>query len=254
MNNNKKHIAILGSTGSIGTQALEVISEHSDFFEVVVLTANSNSDLLIQQANSTSSLDSKDSLLREAKTKQEQSQVLLDEAEQSLQVASRYDAALDEKRAEAEKLSGFNEELLNAKENGSDLTALTEQINESEDREIKSPIQSLQEDAKKKEKEANGFLSEAEALRADQESMIYQIDKDKEALKFTKKKKDKVKIEENIETVREKSKKSTGNGGLCNLPSAPGRRARPRKTAWYWHGKSYRAFCLTIARFCRDTI
>ena len=50
MNNNKKHIAILGSTGSIGTQALEVISEHSDFFEVVVLTANSNSDLLIQQA------------------------------------------------------------------------------------------------------------------------------------------------------------------------------------------------------------
>jgi len=50
MINNKKHIAILGSTGSIGTQALEVISEHSDFFEVVVLTANSNSDLLIQQA------------------------------------------------------------------------------------------------------------------------------------------------------------------------------------------------------------
>ena len=50
MNNNKKHIAILGSTGSIGTQALEVISEHSDFFEVVVLTANSNCDLLIQQA------------------------------------------------------------------------------------------------------------------------------------------------------------------------------------------------------------
>ena len=50
MINNKKHIAILGSTGSIGTQALEVITEHSDFFEVVVLTANSNSDLLIQQA------------------------------------------------------------------------------------------------------------------------------------------------------------------------------------------------------------
>ena len=165
-------------------------------------------DLLIQQANSTSSLDSKDSLLREAKTKQEQSQVLLDEAEQSLQVASRYDAALDEKRAEAEKLSGFNEELLNAKENGSDLAALTAQINESEDQEIKSPIQSLQEDAKKKEKEANGFLSEAEALRADQESMIYQIDKNKEALKFTKKKKDKVKLEENIADLEEKVKET----------------------------------------------
>ena len=46
----KKRIAILGSTGSIGTQALEVISEHSELFEVVVLTANNNSALLIQQA------------------------------------------------------------------------------------------------------------------------------------------------------------------------------------------------------------
>ena len=50
MENKKKHIAILGSTGSIGTQALEVISEQSTFFEIEVLTANSNSDLLIQQA------------------------------------------------------------------------------------------------------------------------------------------------------------------------------------------------------------
>ena len=46
----KKKIAILGSTGSIGTQALEVIEEHSDKFEVEVLTANTNSDLLIDQA------------------------------------------------------------------------------------------------------------------------------------------------------------------------------------------------------------
>jgi len=46
----KKQIAILGSTGSIGTQALEVISEHSDLFEVEVLTANSNWELLIVQA------------------------------------------------------------------------------------------------------------------------------------------------------------------------------------------------------------
>lgn len=48
--NEKKHIAILGSTGSIGTQALEVISEQTDIFEVEVLTAQSNSDLLIEQA------------------------------------------------------------------------------------------------------------------------------------------------------------------------------------------------------------
>ncbi len=45
-----KHIAILGSTGSIGTQALQVIDNHLDMFEVEVLTANSNADLLIEQA------------------------------------------------------------------------------------------------------------------------------------------------------------------------------------------------------------
>jgi 1-deoxy-D-xylulose-5-phosphate reductoisomerase len=46
----KRHIAILGSTGSIGTQALEVIALHSDWLEVSVLTAHHNADLLIQQA------------------------------------------------------------------------------------------------------------------------------------------------------------------------------------------------------------
>lgn len=46
----KRQIAILGSTGSIGTQALEVIKEHSDLFEVYALTANNNVDLLIRQA------------------------------------------------------------------------------------------------------------------------------------------------------------------------------------------------------------
>lgn len=45
-----KRIAILGSTGSIGTQTLEVISQHPDQFEVEVLTANNNIDLLIEQA------------------------------------------------------------------------------------------------------------------------------------------------------------------------------------------------------------
>lgn len=47
---NKRQIAILGSTGSIGTQALEVVREHSDMFEVYALTANNKVDLLIEQA------------------------------------------------------------------------------------------------------------------------------------------------------------------------------------------------------------
>lgn len=46
----KKHIAILGSTGSIGTQALEVIAANPENFEVEVLTAQNNAELLIQQA------------------------------------------------------------------------------------------------------------------------------------------------------------------------------------------------------------
>ncbi|MCL4106299.1 UNVERIFIED_CONTAM: hypothetical protein GTU68_003460 [Idotea baltica] len=46
----KRHIAILGSTGSIGTQALEVIDLHPDTLVVSVLTANNNAKLLIEQA------------------------------------------------------------------------------------------------------------------------------------------------------------------------------------------------------------
>ena len=47
---NRKHIAILGSTGSIGTQTLEVIAAHPDKFVAEVLTAQRNADLLIEQA------------------------------------------------------------------------------------------------------------------------------------------------------------------------------------------------------------
>lgn len=46
----KRKIAILGSTGSIGTQTLDVIREHSDRFEVYAITANNQVDLLIKQA------------------------------------------------------------------------------------------------------------------------------------------------------------------------------------------------------------
>ncbi len=48
--NEKKRVAIIGSTGSIGTQALEVIRENPALFEAEVLVANANSELLIEQA------------------------------------------------------------------------------------------------------------------------------------------------------------------------------------------------------------
>ena len=49
--NKKRQIAILGSTGSIGTQALQVIEEHSDLYEVYCLTANNKVELLAEQAH-----------------------------------------------------------------------------------------------------------------------------------------------------------------------------------------------------------
>lgn len=49
-NASKRRVAILGSTGSIGTQALQVIAQHPDSFGVEVLTANNNHEALISQA------------------------------------------------------------------------------------------------------------------------------------------------------------------------------------------------------------
>ena len=46
----KKNIAILGSTGSIGTQALQVVDNNPELFKIGLLTAQSNADLLIEQA------------------------------------------------------------------------------------------------------------------------------------------------------------------------------------------------------------
>lgn len=50
MSNTRKRIALFGSTGSIGTQALQVIDDHPDLFQAEILTAGNNADLLIQQA------------------------------------------------------------------------------------------------------------------------------------------------------------------------------------------------------------
>lgn len=46
----KRRIAILGSTGSIGTQTLDVVRQHRDLFEVEMISANNSTDLLIAQA------------------------------------------------------------------------------------------------------------------------------------------------------------------------------------------------------------
>ena len=46
----KKRIAIFGSTGSIGTQALDVVRAQSELFEIEILTAQTNDELLVAQA------------------------------------------------------------------------------------------------------------------------------------------------------------------------------------------------------------
>ena len=46
----KKRIALIGCTGSIGTQTLEVIKRHEDKFELSLMSAHDNADLLIEQA------------------------------------------------------------------------------------------------------------------------------------------------------------------------------------------------------------
>ena len=52
----KRRIAILGSTGSIGTQALDVIRQHRDLFEVELISAYRSTELLCAQARELSSL------------------------------------------------------------------------------------------------------------------------------------------------------------------------------------------------------
>ena len=46
----KRRIAVLGSTGSIGTQTLDVVRRHPDLFEIELISANNSADLLIEQA------------------------------------------------------------------------------------------------------------------------------------------------------------------------------------------------------------
>jgi len=50
MNTPRRRIAILGSTGSIGRQTLDVVRQHPDLFQVELITANNSADLLIEQA------------------------------------------------------------------------------------------------------------------------------------------------------------------------------------------------------------
>ena len=50
MNKDRRSISIVGATGSVGTQCLDIVQKHTDKLRVVALAANRNADLLIRQA------------------------------------------------------------------------------------------------------------------------------------------------------------------------------------------------------------
>ena len=90
--------------------------------------------------------------------------------------------------------------------NSSDITNLEDQINEITSTE--SNLDNLINESKEKEKKANAYLSEAQALRADKESMQYQLDKQRDDLSRAKKKKDINNINENISVLETKINES----------------------------------------------
>ena len=162
-------------------------------------------DQIISIASTENNSNKKDSLMREAAALQKESQLLLEDADKSLEVASRYDESAKEKEEYLVQFNELNDKIIQAKESGGSTEELIEQTASfNEDNSSKSPIEVLQYEAKVKEQEANTYLNEAQSLRADQESLVYQIEKDKDALKFAKKKKDKAELEENISSLEER--------------------------------------------------
>ena len=90
-----KHIAVLGSTGSIGTQALEVISNHPEAFVLEVITANNNADLLIEQAklfNPNAVVIANDDLYQQVKTALQNYDIKVYAGEKSIEQIVELDA------------------------------------------------------------------------------------------------------------------------------------------------------------------
>ena len=128
----------------------------------------------------------------------DRSKQLNEEAQQSIKVVKRLDDNISKKEASINELKDLNTKIESAASNETaDLGDIEKEL-KSIKKEENTPLEEIQKEAKSKEKEANNYLNEAQTLRADQESMQYQLDQEKNNLSKAKKKKDINSINENI--------------------------------------------------------
>ena len=107
-----------------------------------------------------------------------------------LLLSKRLEEEKTKKEQEIISLSNLNseEELIAESANNEQLISINKELNNIEHKE-KSALQNIRQQAKLKEEDSEFHLTNAQNLRSDQESLIFQIDKEKEILKNTKKKK-----------------------------------------------------------------
>ena len=134
-----------------------------------------------------------------------ESVALNEEAQKSISVIKTIDDEIDKREENINDLKDFNSKLSTASnsEENIDINELEDELDDL-NQERESPKQALINESKEKEKKANEYLNEAQALRSDNESMQYQLDQQKDNLTKAKKKKDVQSINENIETLEQK--------------------------------------------------
>ena len=118
------------------------------------------------------------------------SKILNEEANYSIALSKRLEEEKTKKEQEIISLSNLNseEELIAESANNEQLISINKELNNVEHKE-KSTLQNIRQQAKLKEEDSEFHLTNAQNLRSDQESLIFQIDKEKEILNNTKKKK-----------------------------------------------------------------
>ena len=118
------------------------------------------------------------------------SKILNEQANYSIAIAKRLEEEKTKKEDEIQSLNNINseDELMAESANNDQLISLNKELNNVEHRE-KSTLQNIRQQAKLKEEESEFHLANAQNLRSDQESLIFQIDREKEILNNTKKKK-----------------------------------------------------------------
>jgi hypothetical protein len=165
-------------------------------------------DRLLREASNTDDEDLKKEKLKKATQLNLESKKANKIALEAISVSKSFEEDIFLTENNLSKLQLVNEKITNAgnSENQLQLEEIENEMNELASSE--SSVDKLLSESKEKEKEANSLLNEAQTLRADKESMQYQLDKQKDDLSKAKKKKDISSINENISSLEEKIKES----------------------------------------------